>query len=181
MAWLFNLSQKNSKKQIQRLVKLAVAQNGLALEFAPDLVKANLEVANLAVAQNPMALKFVSYALHETIIIQNGMALQYASSELKNNLDLVKLAVAQNGRVFQFLDEGIKTQLRQNVRFNIKNSKLFFNLSFEDNAKNNAKDYVFTILLVGGKTLETTTTETTTLAYSSTWRNVDSNTKFYIE
>ena len=54
-------------KADKEIVRIAVTQNGLALEFADKSLKADREICKIAVTQNNMALNFVAKSIHSEI------------------------------------------------------------------------------------------------------------------
>jgi uncharacterized protein YdeI (YjbR/CyaY-like superfamily) len=68
----------------KQVVLAAVAQDGLALQFAAEALRADKEFMLAAVAQNGRALYFAAEALRAdkqvvlAAVTQNGLALQYA-------------------------------------------------------------------------------------------------------
>ena len=78
------------------MVRKAVEQNGLALEFASEDLKGDRKMVHIAVAQNGLALEFASEDLKgdmETAHIaatQNDLALEFASKKLLQYWELVK-------------------------------------------------------------------------------------------
>lgn len=79
-----------------------VRQDGLMLQYAPEAVRGNIEIAKAAIKQNPMALEYISEDLKSNIelikmaVKLNPMALEFASDSFKNNIELVETAVKQN-------------------------------------------------------------------------------------
>jgi hypothetical protein len=102
----------------QEIVKIAVKQNGLALQFASESLKNDQEIVKIAVKQNGLALQFASESLKndqeivKIAVKQNGLALQFASESLKNDQEIVKIAVEQNGLALQFASESLKSNLK---------------------------------------------------------------------
>ena len=98
----------------EKFMKIAVAQNGLALEFASERLRNDPNVVKIAVAQNGYALEFASVGLRDdpevvkTAVAKNGEALQFASDGLRNDPAVVKIAVAQNGYALEFASVGLR-------------------------------------------------------------------------
>ena len=100
-------------KKDKSIVLAAVAQNGLALEFAEEMKK-DKEVVLAAVSQNGLALKFASECLQgdkevvQVAVAQNGMALEFTSIDLKRDYDIVESAIIGNYYAYDFLPEDMK-------------------------------------------------------------------------
>lgn len=101
-----------SQECINRLMVLAaVAQNGLALQFAPQKLRADRDVVKIAVAQNPKAIEYAD--LHRMradrrekwvgLVTADGMQLKHAPEDLKKDSTVVLAAVKQNGLAFHHL------------------------------------------------------------------------------
>ena len=98
----FNMLQSNKKLygyalQNEELCKLAVQQNGLALEFVKKQFKTE-ELCKLAVQQNGFALEFVNKQTEEVCklaVQQNGLALYYVKEQFKTE-EICHLAVQQS-------------------------------------------------------------------------------------
>ncbi len=92
----------------REIVEIAVSQNGLALEYASDELRADREIVIKAISQDGSALYYASrkYRNDREIVgiavSQHGEALAYASIDLRNDKEIVKIAVLQNGRALQF-------------------------------------------------------------------------------
>ena len=71
------------RRQEENLVRAAVSQNGLALQFAPPRFTGDIDMVRMAV-------------------LQNGMALQFAAPELRDTFEIVQDAVKNNGLALQF-------------------------------------------------------------------------------
>jgi len=95
-------------------VLAAVAQNGHALDYASEELKADMEVVLAAIAQNGCALDYASKELKGdkefvlAAVAQNGCALAYASKELKADKEVVLAAVAQNGYALMYASKELK-------------------------------------------------------------------------
>jgi hypothetical protein len=91
-----------------------MAQNGEALYFASDALKADRDFLLEAVAQNGEALYFASDALKADrdfileAVAQNGGALNFASAALKADPGVVLAAVAQNTAAFQHASPALR-------------------------------------------------------------------------
>jgi hypothetical protein len=96
------------------VVKNAVNQNGMALQFATENLKKDENVVKNAVNQNGMALQFAIENLkkEKNVVIEavkkTGMALQFASDNLREDEDVVIEAVKQNGMALQFTTNNLK-------------------------------------------------------------------------
>ena len=105
----------NTWKKDKYVVEAVVKQNGLALEYADDVLKNNKNNIVLpAIKQNGLALQYASEVLKAdeelvmTAIKQNGEALQYASEVLKADEKLVKTAIKQNWKAVMYASEDLK-------------------------------------------------------------------------
>ena len=121
----------NFKNDID-IVKRAVIQNGLALEFLPGILNNHpdiIEIIKSAVIQNGLALKF----LHDTLedrpgiieiiklaVRQNGLALEFVPFKYKNNLDIITIAVEQNGMALTFSNKTFQLFLEKYSNINKK-------------------------------------------------------------
>lgn len=82
-------------------------KNGMELQLFPKLQDSDLYVQR-AVTQNGLAIQFASDRLKNEVDIldwaleQNGLALQYASDSKRKNYGMVLLAVQQNGKALQY-------------------------------------------------------------------------------
>ena len=82
-----------------KIILIAIEQNGLTLQYTNKELKNNKEFVLLAIKQNGLALQYASDDLKnnkEFVLIaikQNGLALQYASDDLKNDKELVLIAI----------------------------------------------------------------------------------------
>ena len=121
---LQHLSQFNDDKE---LVLKAVSQDGLALEFASERLKNDVDVVRDAIELYPEALKFAgneavftlvkefpnllkyaSLGATRFVVERNGVWLQNASEESKSNEATVNLAVCQDGLALEFADDILK-------------------------------------------------------------------------
>ena len=75
------------------VVAAAVYSDGLALQYADESLKADLEIVLAAVKKNvtPSGYRFGNYC-------DNSYALQYADESLKADLDIVLVSIQENGR-----------------------------------------------------------------------------------
>lgn len=96
------------------VVRLAVARDGLALQFAPSF-QAERSVVETAVRADGYALKYAAPELQGDLKVvklacaQNGYALQYASEELRDRRDVVLLALSQVAYAFQYASEALRS------------------------------------------------------------------------
>lgn len=92
----------------------AVLRNGLALEFASEVLRGDHDVVMNAVQTDGEALEFASNELRanrEVVMaaVQNfAWALAFASNELNDNLEIVMTAVEQDGWSLQFASDRLK-------------------------------------------------------------------------
>ena len=87
----------------------AIAQNGLALEFAPEALIVDKDVVLIAFNQNKDAIQYVSnrYNVME-LVRKNGLALEFASNIFKKNIFIVIAAVKQNGLALNFASDALR-------------------------------------------------------------------------
>ena len=101
-------------KKDRDVVKAAVDQNGMALEYVHEDLKRDPGIVKVAVAQNGCALQFAHEDLRKdrnvvkVAVAQNLKAIYYAHEDLRKDLDIVKVVVAQNGHALQYAHEGFK-------------------------------------------------------------------------
>jgi len=80
-------------------VRAAVEQNGLALEYAGNLMQNNDVIVRAAVEQNGLALKYASAPMQDDISVvlpavqQQGMALERASLSMRADPTVVRAAI----------------------------------------------------------------------------------------
>jgi hypothetical protein len=90
------------------VVRYAVKQNGMALEYADPIFKGDYNTVKMAVNRNGNALQFASADLRNepdivAVAVKNdGNALQYATHYLRNDFDLVSEAVENNGNALRY-------------------------------------------------------------------------------
>ena len=96
------------------LVLGTVAKYGLALQYAPEGMKADKAVVKAAVGQDGLALQYASEgmkadkAVVTAAVEQDGAALKYASGEMKEDRGVVTAAVEQDGLALQYASEEMK-------------------------------------------------------------------------
>jgi len=105
------------------LAKLAVQQNGMAIECINDhmldhndrakRVLQLKELLRLAVQQNGMALAVSPVSGHGSEITklavqQNGMALEFAESDKRDDKDIVMEAVKEDGRALRYASDRLR-------------------------------------------------------------------------
>jgi hypothetical protein len=103
------------------MVLAAVAQNGLALQFASEKLRADPDVVKIAVDQNPKSLEHAD--LHRMRadsrqhwlgeVGKNGMLLQNAPDAIKQDRIVVLAAMNQNGLAFKHIPHDVKSGLRR--------------------------------------------------------------------
>ena len=93
---------------------LRVAQNGQALEFASDEIKADREVVATAVAAHGHALRCAAAELRAdrdvvgAAVARNGGALQYASAAVRGDHTVVLAAVRQDGEALAYASAALR-------------------------------------------------------------------------
>ena len=93
------------------IVLAAVSQNGLALDYASDLLKNDRTIVLAAVQSDGMALLYASdFLRNDTSIFlaavqSNGMALQFGPEEFEDIREIVLVALQNDGFSLQFLKE----------------------------------------------------------------------------
>ena len=100
-----NLLRK--EEQNEEICKLAVQQNGFALQYVK--IEQTEELCKLAVQQNGLCLGYVKIEQTEELckfaLQQNGLSLGYVKNKTE---ELCKLAVQQNGIALQYVPENMK-------------------------------------------------------------------------
>ena len=84
------------------IILVAVCQNGMALEFAPDHLK-DKNVYYEAISQNPMAMKFVndsSEDMNHYAVKKNGLSIKYISNPSEKTCNW---AIKNNPRSLLFI------------------------------------------------------------------------------
>ena len=99
-----------TKETYPDIVKAAVIKNGLALEFAPDQSKQDVEICTAACSNNGLALKYVEIKGNPTVCAaacsNNGLALEYV--EKKDDFDVCVAACRQNLDAIQFVSMALR-------------------------------------------------------------------------
>jgi len=92
----------------KEIVKIAVFEDGLSLEYASIDLQADREIVTIAVSQNGYALRCASIDLQDdreivTIAVsKNGLSLKFASIILRADREIVKISVLHCGRALQY-------------------------------------------------------------------------------
>jgi|GEM_PF-83228 len=98
-------------EQTKHYVRIAVMQNGIALEYAADTYKDNDEIVKLALKSNPLAYRFASQRLRENIeivfyAIENHVInAKYLPEIYRENKEIAKIAVKKNGNAISYLPQ----------------------------------------------------------------------------
>ena len=109
-----NPQNYNLFKEFEIFAKQIVSVNANNLYCTSDKIKNSKEIVKLAVAQNGLALGYASAELRndkelvKIAVAQNGLALVFASEGLKKDKDIVKVAVGQNGDAIRYALVDIK-------------------------------------------------------------------------
>ena len=111
----------------KKVVKAAVSQNGLALQYASMGLQDDVTTALVACRQNGLALQYVSKRLtnNKDVVLaavrRNGMALKYASAQMKNETEVVTAATLRDSQAVQFLGTDYTSGKKKLVvsRFNV--------------------------------------------------------------
>ena len=96
------------KKRAREIIRIALLQDGLAIQYAHPELRVNAQLGILAVNKNPDALAFVSAEVRNTkhvvlgAVRQCGQALRFASDRLRADRDVVKAAVTEDGLALAF-------------------------------------------------------------------------------
>mmetsp|Transcript_56973 Transcript_56973/g.128052 ORF Transcript_56973/g.128052 Transcript_56973/m.128052 type:complete len:241 (+) Transcript_56973:56-778(+) len=96
------------------VVLTAVSEDGMALQFASDALRGNVDIVTAAVTQNAMALRCASERLRgnaELVRIaagKMGLALQFGSVAVRGDKDIVMSAVQQDGVALQWASEELR-------------------------------------------------------------------------
>ena len=99
----YELEKEGENNELE-VVMTAVAQDGLALQYASPDLRANEKVVLAAIEENPEALQYASellrnnrHVVSRVLYTDNGNGLQYASHELRNSTPFMIRAVFTNG------------------------------------------------------------------------------------
>ncbi|MCX6987321.1 MAG: DUF4116 domain-containing protein [Chlamydiae bacterium] len=103
------------------MVLAAVAQNGLALQFASEKLRADPDVVNIAVNQDPQAHQYADLPTMRAdrrekwvrLVTADGMKLNRAPDPLKQDRIVVLAAMNQNGLAFNHIPHDVKSGLRR--------------------------------------------------------------------
>ena len=96
------------------IVLAAVSQNGSALRYASEELRADRETVLVAVRNCGSALRYASEELRAdpaivlAAVSQNGCALRYASAELKADREIVLAAVSQEGMALFYASDALR-------------------------------------------------------------------------
>jgi len=99
---------------VRAYTEAAVAQNGLALQFAPVTLRQELQIVTKALAQNGDAFRFVhtSLASNEAVIIaavkERGEAFRFANLDSRRDLDLCFKVVKIDYRAFEYVGKDLR-------------------------------------------------------------------------
>ena len=101
---------KNMINPSEDIYKLAIKQNGLAINYIPEnIIKSNIgeKLCELAVKQNFNALKFIipekqSFNICKIALQNDGHTLQYISEQV---FEMCKIAVSTNGLALKFVNK----------------------------------------------------------------------------
>lgn len=102
-------------KADREVVLAAVANNGLALQFAAADVQADREIVLASVANDGYALLFAADALRMdrevvlAVVATDGGALQFAADALRADREVVGQAVATDADALQYADEALRS------------------------------------------------------------------------
>lgn len=95
------------------MVKVAVAQNGLALADAGPEAQNNPEIVEIAMKQNPQAFRFASQWLRNDpklihmAVTSDGLLLEHAGPLFRATPDVVSTAMGQNVWALKFAGDGV--------------------------------------------------------------------------
>ena len=98
----------------QRVHRLGLERDGMALKFLPYVDRNNITSVLVAVQQNGLALQYAAnsprsaFGVVRTAVRKNGLALQYASLSLRQNRSVVLAAVQNDGMALQFTTNDIQ-------------------------------------------------------------------------
>jgi len=106
-------------RKMKEIVLIAVANNGLALQYVDDSLKKDKEVVLAAIKQNIGALKYVDDSIkkdkeiNETITILSASKYNYKKSKVEKNIkisdkSLVLQAVKKSGLALEYADDSLK-------------------------------------------------------------------------
>jgi hypothetical protein len=98
-------------EQTEHYVRIAVMQNGLALQYAAEIFKDDEQIIKLALKSNPLAYKYVSQNLRANIEITiyaikaKVINAKYLPEIFKNDREIAIIAVNKNGNAISYLPE----------------------------------------------------------------------------
>ena len=131
----------NNLKRNQRIVEIAVKQNGEALQYANNDMKTNKKIVEAAVKQNGRALQYAhddlkrNQRIVEAAAKQDGETLLLAHDDMKKNLVIVEAAVKQNGEVLNHVHDDMKNNPNV-VNAAVKQNGIALKYSHDDMKKN---------------------------------------------
>lgn len=88
-----------------------LSEDGNLLRFVPKRLRYHSKIIKTAVAQNGLSLRYAAKqnkSILHTAVSQNGLALQYALKGWKNNASVVRKAMLQNRDAFQYASKEIQ-------------------------------------------------------------------------
>jgi len=100
---------KEKDRWIERIIR-----GESMLRFAPEDIRADMDVIRTLVAGDGMNLRYASETLKDNddivraAIEQNGQALAHASDRLKNNMDIVRAAISNSAFALMFASDRLK-------------------------------------------------------------------------
>ncbi|EFC38683.1 predicted protein [Naegleria gruberi] len=98
----------------RKFILEAVKQNGLALEYANEIMKRDREIVLKAIQENGLALEYANETLKKDreivlkAVKQNGLALEYVNEIMKKDREIVLKSVKKNGKPFQYAKDTLK-------------------------------------------------------------------------
>lgn len=104
---LFALQYLSGKEDKQMILDI-VEENGLTLEYVPDVYKNDRDIALAAVNSNGLALEFVhdGFKNDKDVVLaavnSNSLALKFAHEQFKNDRDIVLKAIEKNPLALEF-------------------------------------------------------------------------------
>ena len=144
----------------EHVVFAAVRQNGLALEYASEGLRANVSVVMTAVSQNGLALEFASERLRAVYSIvmravaegpgASGFALLHALGATASSPDVVLAAVDTSPRVFSFLSSTWKSDREFALRAVLRRGKV---LQYVDESLRYDREFVLAAVAQNGDAL----------------------------
>jgi hypothetical protein len=98
----------------QKLVDIAVSNNGTSIQFASDSLKKNIETAKKALKNTGFAYMHLHNALKNTkeiallAVTKTGIMIDYITNKFRKDFDINLAAAKSDPHSYEFMDESIK-------------------------------------------------------------------------